>query len=236
MRHSPSSNDYHRFETSLNQYDVSVGENMEAVATSTPKKPMHSTPKRREGEEMKEYPEFGTPSWYEKMHLKLKDFSEEAFIFMQSGLTIITDFDSLRIPTVMKGENLAKLFTQLHEPSMLFGEDESLSVRDEARLLLEKYIARPNSQLMPSPMMLEEQSRIGYHRSLLFNTINIESKDTVEVVLPPTKSHKTRVATGFVLNTNSGLSLAHPVHVPSTQGLYVLGCNTKMLRFITNYH
>jgi hypothetical protein len=199
-----------------------------------PKTPMHRVPKRREGEEMKEHSKFGTPSWYEKMHSKLNEFSEEAFIFMQSGLTIITDFDTLRIPTVMKNENLAKLLSRFHELSMSFIEGKSLSVRDEARLFLEDYIAQSDLQMMPPPFMLEEQSRSGYHRSLFFNTSRIESQGTGKVVLPRTKPFTTWVATGFALNAKSGLSLTQPVRLPSTQGLYVLGCTPRHVRIGEN--
>ena len=236
MRHSPSSHYHRRFEKSLNQYDVTVGENMEVVATSMPIiSPMQPMPKRREGEEMKEHSKFGTPSWYEKMHSKLNEFSEEAFTFMQSGLTIITDFDTLRIPTDMKRENLAKLFTRFHEQSMSFVEGKSFGVRDEARLLLEEYIAQSDLSMMPPPIMLEEQSRIGYHRSLFFNTSRIESQGTGKVVLPRTKPFTTWVATGFALNAKSGLSLAQPVRLPTTQGLYVLGTAHDKSKLVNMY-
>ena len=229
IRQSPSSHYRRKLEKSLNQYDVTVGENMEVIAASMPlvvnadmqKKPMQPNP------ETHEHPTIGTPSWFEKMHSKLNEFSEEAFTFMHSGLTIISDFDSLRIPTDMKHENLTRLLTRFHEQSMSFVEGKSLGVRDEARLLLEEYIAQSDLTMMPPTVMLEEQSRIGYYRSLFFNTSRIGSQGTGKVVLPRTKPYTTWVATGFALNAKSGLSLAHPVHLPSTQGLYVLGCTPR---------
>ena len=234
MRYSPSSHDHHGLEKSLNQYDVSVGENREVVVTSMPLAINADMPKRREGEESHEHPKFGTLLWYEQMNTKLNEISEEAFIFMQSGLTIITDFDSLRIPTDMEGENLAKLSTWFPEQPVSFVEGKSLGVRDEARLLLEKYIAQSNLTMMPPPMMLEEQSRVGYHRSLFFKTGKIEASGTCTFDLPRTKPYTTWVATGFSLNAKSGLSFAHPVHLPSTQGLYVLTDCPRQVRMDDN--
>jgi hypothetical protein len=224
MCYSPSSHYHNSLEKSLNQYDVSVGEHMKVIVASMPKKPMQE---RHLGEESHKHHIFGTLSWYKKMHSKLNEFSEEAFIFMQSGLTIITDFDALRIPADMEGENLAELFIRFPEQPVSFVEGKSLSARDEARLLLEDYIARSDLTMMPPPIMLEEQSRVGYHRSLFFKTSKIEASGTCTFDLPRTKPYTTWVATGFALNTHSGLSFAHPVHLPSTRGLYVLGCTPR---------
>ena len=118
----------------------------------------------------------------------LRNISQEAFTFMRSGLIIISDFESLHIPIDMKRENLAKLFARFHEQSMSFVEDKSFGVRDEARLLLEEYIARSDLSMMPPPIMVEEQSRIGYHRSIFFHTTCIESTGTGRSCSP---THKT---------------------------------------------
>jgi hypothetical protein len=141
---------------------------------------------------------------------------------MQSGLTIVSDFDSLRIPTDMKHENLTKLFAKFREQSATFMENESFSLRDEARQLLEEYMVQSDLSMIVPPIMLEEQSRIGYYRSIFFNTSRIESQGTGKVVLPQTKPYSTWLATGFALNTKSGLSVAQPIRLPTNQGLYVL--------------
>jgi hypothetical protein len=230
MRHSPSSHYHHRLAKSIRQYDATVGKNMEVAATSMPLVINADMPKRREDEEMKDHSKFVTPSWYEKMHSKLNEFSEEAFIFMRSGLIIITDFDTLRIPADMKHENLAELFTRFHEQSMSFVEGKSLGVRDEARLLLEEYIAQSDLSMMPPPIMVKEQSSIGYHRSIFFDTSNTDRKGNGEVLLPIPKRYTTWVATGFALNAKSGLSLAQPVRLPTTEGLYVIGSCPRQVR------
>jgi hypothetical protein len=261
---------------SNNQYDVTVGDNDDVIATSVPlvfaagplSKPMPPKPedgrpmppKPKDGKPMPPKPEgerpmppkpkdgrpmppkpehekpmdfemneqeepirdHPSPSWFEKMNSKLNSFSLEAFKFMQSGLTIVSDFDSLRIPTDMKHENLTKLFAKFREQSATFMEYESFSLRDEARQLLEEYMVQSDLSMIVPPIMLEEQSRIGYYRSIFFNTSRIESQGTGKVVLPQTKPYSTWLATGFALNTKSGLSVAQPIRLPTNQGLYVL--------------
>ena len=77
--------------------------------------------------------------------------------------------------------------------------------------------------MVPPPIMLEEQARIGYYRSIFFNTSRIESQGTGKVVLPRTKPYSTWLATGFSLNAKSGLSVAQPIRLPTNQGLFILG-------------
>ncbi len=183
-------------------------------------RPIPPKPEHEKNEQ--EEPIHDQPSWFEKMNSKLNSFSLEAFKFMQSGLTIISDFDSLRIPTDVKRENLTKLFAKFREQSATFIEYESFSLRDEARQLLEEYMVQSDLSMIVPPIMLEEQSRISYHRSIFFNTSRIGSQGTGKIVLPQTKPYSTWLATGFALNTKSGLSVAQPIRLPTNQGLFVV--------------
>jgi hypothetical protein len=237
--HSSSSHYRRKFEKSINQYDVTVGENNHVMATSMPlvftanlpPKPETNMEMNHDEEPMHERPShYGSKAWYEKMHSKLNEFSLEAFTFMQSGLTIVSDFNTLRLPTDMKRENFSKLFSKFREQSMSFMEGKSLGVRDEARQILEEYISESDLSMIPPPIMLEEQARIGYYRSIFFNTTRIESHGTGKVVLPQTKPYSTWLATGFALNAKSGLSMAQPIRLPTNQGLFVLGNCPKQVR------
>jgi len=246
LDYTPSTSHYRRkFEKSVNQYDVTVGNNDYVVATSMPlvftgessTKPMPSSFSRHfddvEVNEEKEplyerSSEYGTGLWYEKMHNKLKSFSQEAFTFMHSGLSIVSDFDSLRIPVEMKHKNFTKLFSKFRQE--LFMNKPSFSIRDEARQLLEEYISQSDLSMMPPPIMFEEQARMGYYRSIFFNTSRIESQGTGKVVLPRTKPYSTWLATGFSLNMKSGLSIAQPIRLPTNQGLYVLANCPKQVQ------
>jgi hypothetical protein len=101
-----SSSHYRRkLEKSINQYDVTVGDNDCVVATSMPlvftsdMDKMRFTPelKRMNDVELHFHEEpmhqpfykYGTSLWFEKMNSKLHDISQEAFTFIQSGLTIV---------------------------------------------------------------------------------------------------------------------------------------------------
>jgi len=241
----PSSSHYRRkLEKSVNQYDVTVGNNDYVVATSIPiiftvippSNPMPPKPSPHDDVEVNEQKEplyeqslqYGTPLWYEKMHNKLNSFSQEAFTFMQSGLTIISDFDLLRIPVEMKHENITKLFSKFHHESFI--NQPIFSIRDEARQLLEEYISQSDLSIIPPPIMLEEQARIGYYRSIFFNTSHIESQGTGKIILPRTKPYSTWLATGFALNMKSGLSIAQPIRLPTNQGLFVLANCPKQVQ------
>jgi hypothetical protein len=228
---------------SWNQYDVSVGDNDYVIATSVPlvftatsqmpsNKPEQQQPGNddievgQQGETQESLrsrgPQYGTSSWYEKMNSKLTSISKEAFMFMQSGLTIVSDFPSLRLPSDMRRTNLTKLFSRYRQQSTM-ADFESFSIRDEARQLLEQYLVEDDSSMMPPPIMLEEHARIGYYRSIYFNTSRIESQGTGKVVLPRTKPYSTWLATGFSLNSKSGLAVAQPLRLPTNRGLFVLG-------------
>jgi len=227
---------------SLNQYDVSV-ENDYVIATSLPLavKSMAGLPQPQgplppqpghddveagqqgvQQESISQSPQYGTPSWYEKMNSKLSVISQEAFTFMQSGLSVVTDFPSLYVPVDMRRTNLTKLFSQYRQQSTLV-YPESFSLRDEARQLLEEYLSVSDLSMVPPPIVLEEQARTGYYRSIFFNTSSIQSQGTGNVVLPRTKPYSTWLATGFSLNSQSGLSVAQPIRLPTNQGLFILG-------------
>jgi len=231
---------------SSNQYDVSVTDNnMAAVASMPlgikavppPSPPPHMTPSmtpEHEPSDMEvnappEPMEFrgqgmrrGTPEWYQKLNMKLSTFSLEAFKFMQSGLSIVTDFPSLRIPVDMRRTNFTKIFKEMRKQSPFY-DTESFTMRDEARELLADYLAESDYTMPPPPIMLEEQARAGYYRSIFFNTSRIESQGTGKVILPRMKIDSTWLATGFSLNTKSGLTIAQPIRLPTNQGLFILG-------------
>jgi hypothetical protein len=167
-------------------------------------------------------PPYGTPAWYEKMNSKLNAISQEAFTFMQSGLSIVTDFPSLHIPADVRRTNLTNLFSQYRQQSTLF-DPQSFTLRDEARQLLEEYLFQTDLSMVPPLIMLEEQARTGYYQSIFFNTSLIGSQGTGKVVLPRTKPYSTWLATGFSLNSKSGLCVAQPIRLPTNQGLFILG-------------
>ncbi|CAF1673787.1 unnamed protein product, partial [Adineta ricciae] len=166
---------YRRRALKSGQFDAIVDDNAYVVATSTPlvfKPTPGATPMRPEEErqdkddvelEQGQSRQHGTPSWYEKMHSKLTPITQEAFTFMQSGLTVVSDFSALNLPAEMRRTNLTKLFSQMRQRSFI--DTESFSVRDEARQLLEEYLAASDLTMIPPPAMLEEQSRTGYYRS-----------------------------------------------------------------------
>ena len=224
------------------QFDVSVSANDFIVATSHPifmKTPV--APPTKSGQQQQQQQQQdqdnvengqngegqdsrirGSPSWYEKMHSKLSSISQEAFTFMQSGLSVVTDFTSLHVPSEMRRTNLTNLFSRYRKQSNMV-DLQSFDIRDEARQLLEEYIATSGLTMVQPPIMLEEQSRVGYYNSIFFNTSSIESQGTGKVVLPLTKPCSTWLATGFALNPKSGLSVAEPLLLPTNQGLFILG-------------
>jgi hypothetical protein len=241
----PQSHYRRRAMKSSNQYDVSVGDNDYVVATSAPLvlkaaaglTPPSGSPQQQQQQQGQDDTEvgqqgettqlpgqnsqYGTPSWYEKMNSKLTTISQEAFTFMQSGLSIVSDFPSLQVPVDIRRTNLTKLFTQFRQQSS-FAYPESFSPRDEARQLLEQYLLESDLTMLPPPIVVEEQARTGYYRSIFFNTSLISSQGSGNVVLPQTKPYSTWLATGFSLNSRSGLAVAQPVRLPTNQGLFIL--------------
>ena len=63
---------------------------------------------------------------------------------------------------------------------------------------------------------------MSYYQLVFFNTTSIGSQGTGNVVLPRTKPYSTWLATGYVLSSKSGLSVAQPVRLPTNQGLVIL--------------
>jgi hypothetical protein len=122
----------------------------------------------------------------------------------------------------MRRTNLTKLFSRYRQESTLI-DGLTLNVRDVARQMLESYMVESDLTMVPPPIMFEEQARSGYYRSLLFNTSRIESSGTGKVVLPRTKPYTTWLATAFSLNTNTGLSVAQPLRLPTNPGLFIVG-------------
>mgnify|MGYP002385137476 FL=1 len=212
-----------------NQYDVSVGSNEVVIATSMPLSAKTAAVLQQKLQEQVQHnaeqqgqsPQYGTPSWYEKASSKLNTISQEAFTFMHSGLSIVSDFTSLQVPEELRRANLTKLFGRFREQSLLV-EPGTFSIRDGARQLLEEYLAQADLSMIPPPMLIEEQARNNYFRSIFFNTSVIESQGTGKVVLPRTKPYSTWLATGFALNKKSGLSIARPIGLPTNQGLFIL--------------
>jgi hypothetical protein len=245
LPYSSSSHYRRKLEKSINQYDVTVNDNDYVVATSVPliftaeskSKSMSSTSSPYDNVEVNEHEQplyekssqYGTPSWYEKMNSKLNSFSQEAFTFMQSGLTFVSDFDSLHIPGEMKYKNFTKLFSKFRQQSFMMNQ-QPFGVRDEARQLLEEYISQTDLSMIPPPIMFEEQARVGYYRSIFFNTSLIGSQGVGKIVLPQTKPYSTWLATGFALNMKSGLSIAQPILLPTNPGLFVLANMPKQVQ------
>ena len=238
-RSTPSSQYRRKSIKSLNQYDVTVGDNDYVIAASMPlvftsvaqpaqERPMGVQEKeidqQREAEKSTagEGLKYGSAAWYEKMNSKLSSVSQEAFAFIQSGLSVVSDFQSLRIPTEMRRTNLTRLFSQYRQQAS-WVDAESFNYREEARQLLEDYVVQSDASMVPPMIMLEEQARVGYYQSIFFNQSRIESSGTGKVVLPRTKPYSTWLATGFALDAKSGLSVAQPIRLPTNQGLFVLG-------------
>ena len=241
---SPSSHYRRKALKSTNQYDVTVNDNDYVVATSVPlifaadarAHAMQSAENRNEEREQNDANDdeaqineterpnngHGSSSWYEKINSKLSAISQEAFTFMQSGLSVVSDFESLRLPSDMQRVNLTKLFSRYRQQSA-YSDDESFTDRDEARQVLEQYLVESDTTMVPPVILLEEQARLGYYRSVFFNTSKIESQGTGKVVLPRTKPYSTWLATGFALHSKTGLSIAQPIRLPSNQGLFILG-------------
>jgi hypothetical protein len=233
---------------SAGQYDVKVENNEYVIATSIPRvmaggpsmppMPMHGGEQKLFDREEQlgndEYlgspssvrgprPRFGTPAWYEKMHTKLNTISKEAFTFLHSGLSIVSDFESLRIPTSLQRWNLTSTMNKFRS-RFTSGDRDSFDIRDDARQLLEEYMTEVDASMVPPPVMIEERARNNYYQSVFFNTSRIGSQGTGKVLLPRIKPYSTWLATGFSLNSKTGLSIAQPIRLPTNQGLFIL-CN-----------
>ena len=157
----------------------------------------------------------GTSAWFEKIHSQLKTISPEALIFVNTPLTVLTDIPSLAIPSSMTEVNLTRLITDVHL--------DSWNVRDSARQSFEDYLVRMDRSLLPPPIVLDEISRLSYSRSIFFATSELDSRGTAKMLLPRTKPFASWMATGFALNSQSGLSIAQPIRLPRNEGLFVIG-------------
>ena len=211
-----------------NDYVIAASMPLIFTSVAQPEQPMRAQDKemnqQREAEKSNagEGLKYGSLAWYEKMNSKLSLVSQEAFAFIQSGLSVISDFQSLRIPTEMRRTNLTKLFSQYRQQAS-WVDAESVNYREEARQLLEDYMVESAASMVPPMILLEEQARVGYYQSIFFNQTRIESSGTGKVVLPRTKPYSTWLATGFALDAKSGLSVAQPIRLPTNQGFFVLG-------------
>jgi hypothetical protein len=223
---------------SSSQYDVTVEDNDYVITTSYPmvmkvaagsQHPPVQSGQQFQGQDDVEAnqqgetqnPQYGTSLWYEKMYSKLNVISQEAFKFMQSGLSVVTDFPSLHVPVDVRRTNLTNLFSRFRQ-SLTYLDPQSFDIRDEARQLLEEYIIESDLTMVPPPILFEEQARIGYYNSIYFNTTTIPSQGTGKVVIPQTKPYSTWLATGFALSPKSGLSIAQPIRLPTNPGLFIL--------------
>jgi hypothetical protein len=195
---SPSSHYHRKLEKSINQYGITIDENNLVITSNMPLVatadfPHTSMPSRP-----------SMPEEHENLNSTLHDVAQELMTFMQSGLTIVSNFDGLHIPRDIKQKNGSKL--------------------------LAEYMAQSDLPLIPPQIMLEEQSRLGYYRSIFFNTSCIKSEGTAKVLLPRIKPYSTWFATGFALHNKWGLSIAQPIRLPTSQGLYVLGQCPRQVR------
>jgi hypothetical protein len=223
---------------SSSQYDVTVEDNDYVITTSYPmvmkvaagsQHPPVQSGQQFQGQDDVEAnqqgetqnPQYGTSLWYEKMYSKLNVISQEAFKFMQSGLSVVTDFPSLHVPVDVRRTNLTNLFSRFRQ-SLTYLDPQSFDIRDEARQLLEEYIIESDLTMVPPPILFEEQARVGYYNSIYFNTTTIPSQGTGKVVIPQTKPYSTWLATGFALSPKSGLSIAQPIRLPTNPGLFIL--------------
>jgi hypothetical protein len=161
----------------FNQYDVHVNDNNYVVATSMPlvmvadahaeasikkeqikKDAQDDTCDEQVGPTL-DYGRRGSPSWYENLNSRLSTISQEAFTFMQSGLSVVSDFQSLYLPADMRRVNVTKMFSRYRHELTMTG-DETFSDRDQARQLLEEYLSESDASMMQPPILLEEQARL----------------------------------------------------------------------------
>ena len=230
--------------TSPNQCDVTVNNNV-YIVTSLPRvikpddgslshlasvnlKERSNTVgiERSESSEEQQLPvqhsQYDTSSWYKRVNTTFASISQEAFTFMQSGLMIISDFSLLRISADTRRSNSTKLFSKNRSQSTML-DFQSSDIRDEVRQLFKDYHSESDLSINRSPMMSDEQIRSAYHHSIYFNTSHIQSHGTGKIRLPYHAPYSTWLATGFALNSKSGLSIAEPIRLPTNPGLFILG-------------
>lgn len=209
-----------KMQNSLNQYDVTVDNSEFVIATSMPlvftANPPVKTPSMKSDDQAEAQPmeEYGTAAWYEEMNKEINSIPQELSIFMRFGLNLLQDGKSLGISQEYHTENRNEYFPEYHQPSF--------NLRDRARQYFEEYVSQSNYSMIVPPIMLEEQARIGYYRSIFFNTTRIGPQGTAKIVLPPLKPYSTWLASAFAMKSGSSISIAEPIRLPTSQGLYLL--------------
>jgi len=176
--------------------------------------------------------EYGTPEWYKRMNSKMSLLSREAFMFMQSGLAVVSDFSTLQIPKELHHLNLTATIRSFRQQSSMLKDQDSFSFRQNARQLLMKYMSEVDASFpVPPPSMYDEQSRASYYRSLMFNFTRLDSQGLGKFVLPRTNfPFTTWMATGFSLNSKYGLGIAQPIRLSTPQGLYLMASIKKIVQ------
>jgi len=176
--------------------------------------------------------EYGTPEWYKRMNSKMSLLSREAFMFMQSGLAVVSDFSTLQIPKELHHLNLTATIRSFRQQSSMLKDQDSFSFRQNARQLLMKYMSEVDASFpVPPPSMYDEQSRASYYRSLMFNSTRLDSQGLGKFVLPRTNfPFTTWMATGFSLNSKYGLGIAQPIRLSTPQGLYLMASIKKIVQ------
>ena len=164
-----------------------------------------------------------TLAWFKQMNKNMEKFSQEALTLVQSGLTIVTDFESLNLPAEISQNNFADFFIKSSPLS-------TFSLRDQSRQILESYISQIDAALLPPPIVFDEQIRTGYYQSIYFNQTTLNSQGDAKVLLPQAQPYSSWIATGFSLHSKSGLSIAQPVRLPENQGVYILANLPKHMR------
>ncbi|CAF0996321.1 unnamed protein product [Didymodactylos carnosus] len=165
---------------------------------------------------------YGTREWYERMNKRVNLLSREAFILMHSGMAFVTDYSTLMVPKEMHHMNYT-IINNYRERYLMTEK----SPREAARKMLEEYISKVDSSLIPPPMMLEEHTRATYYHSILFNRTQLDRSGQGRLRLPSLKPYTTWLATGFSLNAQSGLGVAQPTLLRTPEGLYIMAETPK---------
>jgi len=166
-------------------------------------------------------PVYGTLEWFKKVNRRLSLMSKEAFIFLESGLSVVSDFGTLVVPKEVQHIGLSTVMDKFRRQSLMNSKD-SYTVRDDARQLLEEYMQETDSTYTLPPYVFEEESRSSYYSSILFGQTKLDQHGQGKLRLPKIKPFSTWMATGFSMNPTYGLGIAHPFRLPTSQGLYLL--------------
>ncbi|CAF0859596.1 unnamed protein product [Didymodactylos carnosus] len=166
-------------------------------------------------------PVYGTLEWFKKVNRRMSLISKEAFIFLESGLSIVSDFGTLVVPKELQHMSLSTVMDKFRRQSLMNSKD-SYTIRDDARQLLEEYMQETDSTYTLPPYVLEEESRSSYYNSILFSQTKLDQQGQGKLRLPKMKPCSTWMATGFSMNPTYGLGIAQPFRLPTSQGLYLL--------------